>query len=96
MIVLVARYQCKLGMGEKVQHYLNQMKLLVDEREKGCIVYEANRSQQNQDHFLLYEKYTTEAALNAHRETPHFIDIIQTKVIPLLEKREVELYSSME
>ena len=37
--------------------------------------------------FLLYERYTDEDAFQAHRRTPHFGDIIERQVAPLLEER---------
>ena len=40
--------------------------------EPGCTLYHANRSTENPDLFLLYEHYRDQAALAAHRETPHF------------------------
>jgi quinol monooxygenase YgiN len=51
-----------------------------------------SRSTERDDVLLLYEHYTDEASLAAHRETPHFKEIIEGRVIPLLEKRERELY----
>ena len=93
MIVLIAKYHCKPGKGDEVQIYLNEMKPLVEEYEKGCPVYFANRSQENPDLFLLYEHYVDEASLEAHRDTPHFQEIIEGKIIPLLEKRERELFT---
>ncbi len=41
---------------------------------------------------MIYEHYVDEGALTAHRETPHFKAIIQGEIIPLLEKREVEVF----
>ncbi|WP_409300002.1 putative quinol monooxygenase [Peribacillus sp. SCS-155] len=93
MIVLVAKYHCKEGKGDEVQTYLNQMKPLVEEHEPGCGAYFANRSQDNPDMFLLYEQYKDEAALEDHRETPHFKEIIEGKIVPILEKRERELFT---
>jgi quinol monooxygenase YgiN len=93
MIVLAAKYHCKPGKGDEVQSYLNEMKPLVEKHEQGCAVYFANRSQENSDLFMLYEQYVDEAALEAHRETPHFKEIIEGKILPLLEKRERELFT---
>ena len=66
---------------------------LVKEREPGCKLYQASRSQDNPNNFLLYEQYEDETALLAHRETPHFKEIIEGVVAPILEKRERELYT---
>lgn len=95
MIVLVAKYHCKPGMGDQVSAALQRMAPLVKEHEPGCSLYHANRSIDNPDLFLLYEHYADEAALQVHRETPHFKEIIEGTIVPMLEKRERELYSSL-
>ena len=93
MIVLVARYYGKLGQGDAIEAALKQMAPQVADSEPGCRLYHASRSQENPDLFLLYEHYVDEAALLNHRETPHFQKIIEGAIIPLLEKRERELYT---
>jgi len=92
MIVLVAKYHVKPGHGDAVAAALREMAPLVQAGEPGCTLYHANRSTENPDQFLLYEHYADEAALQAHRETPHFKAIIEGKIVPLLDKRERELY----
>jgi quinol monooxygenase YgiN len=41
----------------------------------------------SQGAFLLYERYTSEDAFQAHRRTPHFENIIELQVVPLLDER---------
>lgn len=93
MIVLVAHYYGKAGQGEAIEAALRRMAPLVAAHEPGCKLYHASRSQENSDLFLLYEHYVDDAALLAHRETPHFKEIIEGTIMPLLEKRERELYT---
>ena len=93
MIVLVAQYQVKPGHGDEVEAAIKRMALLVKEHEPGCILYQANRSRENPDHFLLYEQYADEAALAAHREAPHFKEIVEGTIVPMLEKREREFFN---
>ena len=93
MIVLVALYYGKPGQGDTIEAALKQMAPRVAQDEPGCRFYQASRSQENPDNFLLYEHYVDEAALLAHRETPHFQEIIEGTIVPLLEKRERELYT---
>lgn len=95
MIVLVARYHCKPGMGDQVAAALEQIAPIVRAEEPGCTLYQANRSTENPDMFLLYELYADEAALQAHRETPHFKAIIEGTIVPLLERREREFYTQI-
>ncbi len=92
MIVLIARYFAKVGQGEAIETALKRMAPLVAEHEPGCKFYNAYRSQDNPDLFLLDEHYVDEAALQGHRETAHFKEIIEGTIMPLLEKRERELY----
>lgn len=93
MIVLVARYHGKSGQGDAIEAALKRMAPRVAESEPGCKLYQACRSQENPDLFLLYEQYVDEAALLSHRQTPHFQEIIEGTIVPLLEKRERELYT---
>jgi (4S)-4-hydroxy-5-phosphonooxypentane-2,3-dione isomerase len=92
MIVLVARYIVKPGRGDDVEAALRRMAPLVKASEPGCSLYHANRSTENRDLFLLYEHYTDQAALETHRNTPHFKEIIEGTIVPLLERREREFY----
>jgi quinol monooxygenase YgiN len=92
MIVLVARYYVKAGQGDTVEAALKKMAPLVKAHEPGCRLYQANRSRENADEFLLYEHYVDQAALEAHRETPHFKEIIEGTIVPLLERRERAFY----
>jgi quinol monooxygenase YgiN len=92
MIVLVAKYTCKPGNREKVLEQLRKMSPLVASTEPGCKLYQASISTENENLILLYEHYVDQAALAAHRETPHFKEIIEGMVIPMLENRARELY----
>lgn len=92
MIVLVAMYYCQAGEGDEVEAALSRMAPLVKQHEPGCALYHACRAQDNRDVFLLYEHYEDQTALEAHRETPHFKEIIEGSIIPRLEKRERALY----
>jgi quinol monooxygenase YgiN len=92
MIVLVATYVAKAGKGDEVAAGLRRMAPLVQQHEPGCVLYQANRSRENADQFLLYEVYRDQAAVEAHRETPHFKEIIEGAVVPLLESRVRAFY----
>ena len=93
MNVLVARYYVQAGRGDEVAAALTEMASLVREREPDCVLYEVNRSQDDLDEFLLYERYGNEAALESHRETPHFKTIVEGQILPLLVRRERSFYT---
>jgi len=91
MVVLIARYYVQTGRGNDVEAALREMAPLVKEHEPGCLLYHANRSRDNADLFILYEQYQDTAALDAHRDTPHFKRLIEGTIVPLLDKREREI-----
>ena len=43
-----------------------------------------HQATENPDLFLLYEHYVNQAALEGHRNTPHFKEIIKGSIVPLL------------
>jgi quinol monooxygenase YgiN len=88
MLALIARYHVKPGHADEVVGALRRMKPLVEAHEPGCTHYVAHR---DGDLVVLYEQYADQAALEAHRETPHFAEIIEGEIAPLLERREREI-----
>jgi len=92
MIVLVAKYHVKPGQMDAVIAHLEEMAPLVKAHEPGCALYTASRSRQDENLLMLVEHYVDDDALAKHREMPHFKQIIEGRVVPLLEKRERELY----
>ena len=93
MIVLVAKYYAKPGNVGTVIEKLREMSELVKAHEPGCVLYQISRSQENPNFLLLYEQYVDQAAVDAHRATPHFQTYILDTIIPMLEKREVAFFN---
>jgi len=92
MIVLVAKYHVKPGHMDDVAAALKRMEPLVKAHEPGCKLYQVSRSTDQANLYMLYEHYIDGEALQAHRETPHFKEIIEGTIIPMLDKREREFY----
>jgi quinol monooxygenase YgiN len=89
---LIARYYVQPGQADVVEAALGRMAEAVRADEPACLLYNANVSVDDPNLYCLYEVYEDEAALVAHRETPHFKEIIEGIVVPVLEKREREVY----
>ncbi|MGH2540425.1 MAG: putative quinol monooxygenase [Actinomycetota bacterium] len=92
---LLARYRAKPGQGDIVERTLLEMAEAVRRTEPGCLVYRAARSTEEPEIFVLYEEYEDEAALLAHRETPHFRTLIEGVVAPVLASREREILAPL-
>lgn len=92
MILMTVKYYVKDGQMEQVLAGLEAMKVEVTAHEPDCLVYQVWQSRDEAGVLLLEEVYTDEAALAAHRETPHFKAILEARVIPCLNNRIREFY----
>jgi quinol monooxygenase YgiN len=59
--------------------------------EPGCLGYEVFSHVGNAESLLLLEHYRDQAALEAHRQSTHYRDLVQQLILPLLATRSVEL-----
>lgn len=57
------------------------------ETEPGCRAFEILVDPADKTRMMLYEVYDSEAAFQAHQQTPHFKDYL-ANAVPLLESRE--------
>lgn len=89
---LIARYYVQPGKAQIVEDALARMAEAVRADEPACLLYNANVSVDDPNLYCLYEVYEDEAALSAHRDTAHFAEIIEGIVVPVLERREREVY----
>ena len=97
MIVLIAQHFAQEGKDDDVAALLRQMSGYCNsDAEPGCITYIVNRNAENPRHFLIYEQYVDQAALEAHAETPMFKETLLGKEIPLLQSRERSFWSVVE
>jgi quinol monooxygenase YgiN len=91
-VTLIARYVVQSGQANVVESALARMAQAVAAGEPGCLVYDVNVSVDDPNVYCLYEVYQDEDALTAHRETPHFKEIVEGIILPLLERRDREFY----
>ncbi|MEQ6897787.1 putative quinol monooxygenase [Microbacterium sp. KR10-403] len=89
---LIARYQVQPGKAELVENALRRMAEAVRADEPACLLYNANVAVDDPNLFCLYEVYEDDDAVIAHRETPHFQEIIEGVIVPVLVRRERELF----
>jgi len=91
MITLAVTYVFppeKLGEAETYLRALIQ----ATQSEPGCRTYEIHRGKDNPRAFLIYEQYDDEAAVAAHRASPHFERFGTNGIQPLAEQRVATLY----
>ncbi len=59
--------------------------------EPGCVSYEVLQSVDEPGAILLLERYRDGAALEAHRSTNHYRELVVERILPMLVDRKVEL-----
>jgi (4S)-4-hydroxy-5-phosphonooxypentane-2,3-dione isomerase len=91
MIVLIVHMTVKPDMEEDCKRLMREM---MDEtrKEPGCLQYVVHQSTDNPQSFAIYEQYVDEAALNAHRDSPHFAWYIKGGIDALVATRTRELF----
>lgn len=91
MIVLVVHMTLKPGMEQQCQETL---RALTEEtrKEPGCVQYVAHQSIENPLNFSIYEQYRDQAALEAHRASPHYLRYIKGGIDALVQSRTRELF----
>jgi len=92
MIVLKVDMLVKPGAEEKCKEYI---RLLHEQsrQEPGCLLYVGHQSLENPRKFLFYEQYKDQAALDFHRNTPHYKQYVNGGLDPIVESRSRELYA---
>jgi (4S)-4-hydroxy-5-phosphonooxypentane-2,3-dione isomerase len=89
-----AKWQVKEG---KLDAVLQLMKEAGEKsvQEEGNLFYKLHQSQEDQNTIILYEGYVDANAVDVHRNSEHFQNIVLEQVVPLLENREVILMNRL-
>lgn len=89
-IHVFAKWQVKEGQVDAVLHLLPEV-ARESTAEGGNLFYLVHRDHADNNTLLLFEGYRDQAALDVHRNSPHFQSIVVARITPLLERREVSL-----
>ena len=92
MVVLSVTWMAKTGHEKEVVSVFT--KLTEESRkESGCIMYLVHQHKTDPRKFFVYEQYKDDAALEAHRASPHFLQYAKKELPKLGERVEGNLYS---
>jgi autoinducer 2-degrading protein len=92
MLVLAVHVTIKAGSEDEAIAHMLPLEA-ASRKEPGCLAYVVQRSRENPRHFLIYEQYKDDAALDEHRASAHFEKHARNGFFPLVEEREAELYN---
>jgi len=94
MICLTVTYVMRAGTEPRAIELFREL-TAATRREPGCAMYIVHQSTTDTRRFFLYEQYHDQAALDAHRASPHFASHATNGVFLLAESRVAELYAPL-
>ncbi|MBN9390604.1 MAG: antibiotic biosynthesis monooxygenase [Chloroflexi bacterium] len=95
MLCLAVTYRIQEGHEEEVAALLRQM-VEPTRAEPGNLLYLVHRSPSEAGRFFFYEQYTSQAALDAHRASPHFQQFMVNGVFNFIVSREPVIYELLD
>lgn len=87
-VVTLARYRVPEANAKAVLDLLQQVAAKT-RAEEGNTYFLSYREHSEPNHLVLIEGWDSQAALDRHRQTPHFQEIVLGSIVPLLESRTV-------
>ena len=95
MVVLSVVWMAKLGHDAEVSETFTKLQDL-SRKEPGCLMYQVHRHRTEPRRFFIYEQYRDDAALEAHRSAPHFLEYAKKTLPRIAERIEGHLYNQLE
>ena len=91
MVVLAVTWMAKPGREDEVAELFRKLQV-ASRQEAGCLMYMVHRHKTDAQRFFIYEQYRNDAALDAHRNSPHFQEYAVKQLREIAERKEGELY----
>jgi autoinducer 2-degrading protein len=94
MVVLAVTWVAKVGREGEVTSIF--AKLTEESRkEPGCSIYQVHRHKTDPRRFFIYEQYKDDAALEVHRNAPHFLQYARKDLPKIADRVEGHLYEPL-
>ena len=94
MVVLAVTWVAKSGREADVTGLF--AKLTEESRkEPGCAMHQVHKHRTEPRRFFIYEQYKDDAALEAHRATPYFLQYVKKDLPKLADRVEGNLFEPL-
>jgi autoinducer 2-degrading protein len=94
MVVLAVTWMAKTGRESEVAALFE--KLTAESRkEAGCVMYQVHKHKTEARRFFIYEQYKDDAALEAHRSAPHFLQYAKKELPKVADRTEGHLFEPL-
>jgi quinol monooxygenase YgiN len=94
-VLLIARHTMAAGKEAEVLELLAKL-IDATRAEPGNLSFVAYRQFDDERSYVLLERYESAEALDAHRRTAHFQELVLDGIVPRLESRTLETYDITE
>ncbi|MFZ1135455.1 MAG: putative quinol monooxygenase [Candidatus Korobacteraceae bacterium] len=91
MVVLAVTWVANPGKEAEVANIFEKLEE-ASRQEPGCLMYIVHQHRTDRSRFFIYEQYRNDAALEAHRQSPHFQQYAMTALKDIGERLQGELY----
>jgi (4S)-4-hydroxy-5-phosphonooxypentane-2,3-dione isomerase len=91
MVVLAVTWMAKQGREGDVSAIFSKL-TEASRKEPGCVMYLVHRHKTDPRRFFVYEQYKDDAALEAHRSSPHFLQFAKKELPKIGDRIEGQLY----
>jgi quinol monooxygenase YgiN len=94
MVVLAVTWVARTGHENEVTAVFAKL-TEASRQEPGCVMYQVHRHKTDPKRFFIYEQYKDEAALEAHRASPHFLQYAKKELPKLGDRVEGQLFEPL-
>jgi quinol monooxygenase YgiN len=94
MITLAVTYVFRADSLDAAEAYIHKL-IAATRQEPGCRTYSVNRSLERPRTYLFFEQYDDQAALDAHRVSPHFVQFGKNGIQTIAESRDASTYEPL-
>jgi len=91
MVVLAVTWVANPGQEAEVAEVFSKLEE-ASRQGPGCLLYIVHRHRSEAARFFIYEQYRDDAALDAHRQSPHFQQYAVKSLQQIATRRDGELY----
>jgi (4S)-4-hydroxy-5-phosphonooxypentane-2,3-dione isomerase len=94
MVVLAVIWMAKAGHETDVAAVLEKLTEQA-RKEPGCSMFQVHRHKTESRRFFIYEQYKDDAALEAHRAAPYFLQYARKDLPKVADRVEGNLYEPL-
>ena len=94
MVVLAVTWMAKTGRESEVAAIFEKLSA-GSRKEPGCLMYQVHKHKTDSRRFFIYEQYKDDAALEAHRAAPHFLQHAKKELPRVADRVEGHLYEPL-